>query len=170
MEVLTSDYKINEIIPFADSELNVDLSYLWIWYADKIPPHLGISTENNYFSLKSNGKDENLPVSSIISLIKQKKIKTLAVELVSIVDLRAVVSCFDKYTEAKANKATCLWPIKDVLERPHPSKLEFLLDELDFEGDIKRYIGFNLDESFKGIPFYTIEDIHARLELLARES
>ena len=30
---------------------------IWIFHADKIPPHIGISSQGFFFSLKSNGKD-----------------------------------------------------------------------------------------------------------------
>ncbi|NBR15845.1 MAG: hypothetical protein EBU01_14895, partial [Crocinitomicaceae bacterium] len=39
--------------------------YLWILHADKIPPHIGISIDGQYFSLKAKGKDENISDKSI---------------------------------------------------------------------------------------------------------
>ena len=40
---------------------------IWIFHIDKIPPHIGISSQGVFFSLKSNGKDllETSPFQSI---------------------------------------------------------------------------------------------------------
>ena len=39
-------------------------------YADKVPPHVGISQGNLFYSLKSNGKDE-LPVNKVLEIIEK---------------------------------------------------------------------------------------------------
>mgnify|MGYP006120908591 CR=1 FL=1 len=168
MEVLSSDYKIDTIVPYTDTVLDPMKSYLWIWHADKIPPHIGISTTDAYFSLKSSGKDVALPVSSIIALIERKQIKTLNVELKDKIDIDFLQSIFNRYKTAVEKRFTCLTPIKEILNRPLPTRLDYLLTELDSDNQIERYIGFNIDESFEGIPFYTEEDIHHRLALLAQ--
>lgn len=168
MEVLTSNYKINTIVDSRKTTLDTDRTVLWIWHADKIPPHIGISTKKKYFSLKSSGKDTSLPVETIIQLIERKEIKTLAVELDINLSFISLEKVFGNYFCTKANEITCLTPIKSVLNRLEPTKLEYLLEELEVSEDIRRYIGFNIDDSFQGIPNYSIEDIHARLELLER--
>jgi hypothetical protein len=167
MEVLSSDYIIDSIVPYTNTVLDPIKSYLWIWHADKIPPHIGISTNEAYFSLKSSGKDIALNVSSVITLIERKQIKTLVVELKDEIPISSIDSIFYAYQNAEENKSTCLTPIKEILNRPTPTKLEYLLTELASDNQIERYIGFNLDNSFKGIPFYTEEDIQHRLALLA---
>ena len=81
MEVLMSDRKIENIIPYSTDSFQSEKAYLWVWHADKIPPHLGLSTQSRYYSLKSNGKDQNVCFEKVIQLIDRKKIKTLAIEL-----------------------------------------------------------------------------------------
>ncbi len=170
MGVLTSSYTIDKIVDFKESNLDPDKVILWIWHANKIPPHIGISSEGKYFSLKSTGKDVNLPIDQVIQLIQRKSIKTLAVELnidVNTVDLDTV---FDHYSITKSNQVTCLTPIKNVLQMRSPSKLEHLLSELSEMKVIRKFVGFNIDASFQGIPNYSVEDIHSRLETLEHES
>ena len=39
--------------------------FLWVFHADKIPPHIGISLDGCFFSLKSSGVDIDLELSLI---------------------------------------------------------------------------------------------------------
>ena len=53
---------------------------LWMFHVDKIPPHVGISQNDLFFSLKSNGRDE-IPVSKLIQIIENKGIKCIKLNL-----------------------------------------------------------------------------------------
>lgn len=161
MEVLSSVYKatIKEL-----KCVDFNSLCLWILHADKIPPHIGISNNGLYFSLKVSGKDERVSVNALISTINKKKIPTLCYELV---DLKPELkSIFSKYNVAIAEEITCLAPIKDALECQSVSKVSELIEQLEINDKIKMVGGINLPEGFEGIPSYDIEEIHARLKAL----
>tara|TARA_R110002072_G_scaffold302976_1_gene490555 strand:+ start:3445 stop:3948 length:504 start_codon:yes stop_codon:yes gene_type:complete len=163
MEVLKSDYLIENIIDGLKADISTERLLLWVWHADKIPPHIGISFDNEYFSLKANGKDENLPLENILSLISRKNIKTLCFELDSSIKKRTIMDVFSQYKQTIPFQITCLDPIKKVLEIPFARKLTDLLDVLYSNGLVIRVIGFSIDEKFQGIRQYSEGDINTRL-------
>lgn len=137
---------------------------LWVLHADKIPPHIGVSSNNEFYSLKVNGKDEKVPVQSLLNTIKRKQIPTLCFE----VDQRAydLESIFEKYAVAVAGQTTCLAPIKELLEYDSVEKVSELIDQLDSDGRIRKVTELFLPKGFTGIPKYELVDIHARLKAL----
>lgn len=151
---------------FERSAFDVKLSYLWVLHADKIPPHVGISVEGNYFSLKYNGKDEGVSVESVIELIEKKPIKTLAIQLKKVIVSDELKNAFARFERTSPNEVTCLAPIEKALGKTKFEKLELLLHDLELHNELEEIIGFNIDESYKGIPFYTEADIHKRLQFL----
>lgn len=166
MEVLTFDLAVSEIIPFDVNTFKSDSNYLWVWHADKIPPHIGISSQGKYFSLKSNGKDLNVPIQKGIELILRKSIKALLFELKADVSLLDLEEQFNSYASTIPNQVTCLDPLKNILQIPDARKLKDLLAELDASEGLGDVIGFNIDATFGGIQDYNIEDIHDRLRKL----
>jgi len=166
MELLTSDYFIDGIQSANDVSVETSGVLLWVWHADKVPPHIGISSNGHYFSLKANGKDEMIPVSKITETITKKKIKTLCFELSDSIDIENIQSAFGLYSNTVPNKITCLKPINEVLELQMSGKLTDLLTVLYAQKRILKVIGFSIDSNFAGIRQYEIEDIHSRLKLL----
>lgn len=156
----------DRIIPFDAGLFDVHLNYLWVLHADKIPPHVGVSSHGKYFSLKYNGKDENLSLEHVIQLIERKSIKSLAIRLNNDYSLEQLNNVFLEFDKTVPNETTCLAPIERLLERPKFEKLVFLLNDLESLGELGKIIGFHLDKSFAGIPFYTEADIHKRLQFL----
>ena len=167
MDVLTYKVNLNEIVPFEEKEFNQNSVYLWVLHADKIPPHIGLSVEGKYFSLKSNGKDENLGLDGLFNVIDKKKIKTLLFELDSNLTRTDVEACFSTYDRTIVHEVTCLNPLKDLLGFKDVRKLLDLLSELEQSGSIKSIVGLNIDDSFTGIVDYKVEDIHDRLAKLS---
>lgn len=140
---------------------------LWVWNADKVPPHVGISSNGLYYSLKVNGKDWQVPISVLFDVIEKKNIPTLCFILRDkVFDL---ATHFEKYERAEAGNITCLFPIRDLLNLEGVGQLSELLNALSDEDRIDRCIGFNLPENYSGIPAYSIEEIHRRLEQLMHE-
>lgn len=166
MDLLKCDFEFNAIEPNIQL-LDLNQSLLWILHADKIPPHIGISTFGNYFSLKVNGKDEHLPNEKLLTLIQSKKISTVVIALSSTYDVKVIESKFRKFQKAQDLNTTCLTPIKELLA-PNALvlRLKDLLEILKETGEIQKVYGLNLSESFKGILFYTPDEIMKRLELL----
>ncbi|MDX2362846.1 MAG: hypothetical protein QNK23_18695 [Crocinitomicaceae bacterium] len=165
MELLLSDYFIDHIS--IDVEVNRYALNLWVWHADKIPPHIGISIEGKYFSLKANGKDENMSIDKVTDLITKKKITALCFELNNSVQYKDMETCFANYELTVPNKITCLHPIKEILGCEKVRKLTELLTELYQHQNVERVIGFNTGEGFSGIKNYSTKDIHSRLKKLS---
>lgn len=143
--------------------------YLWVIHADKVPPHIGISTNGLFFSLKANGKDEQLDVLKILHILKRKKVATLfyAIEPASLkVNVSEVFRPFDCTVHGEI---TCLSPLKRIFDASDVKLLKDLLDVLFHRGMIKRTVGWQLPASFHGIPDYSVEDIHQRLQFLHHE-
>jgi hypothetical protein len=163
-----SDYQFAEILPFSGGkELNSGL-YLWVWYADKIPPHIGCSANGSYFSLKVNGKDESLQVEKVLNIIKKKKILTLIIELDQTIELNRIIHVFSGYKQAQAGISTCLTPVIDLLgfENKGIEQLSSLLKYLETGKILGKVFGLNLTEGYTGIPNYGTDEIQNRLRKL----
>lgn len=169
MEVLTSNYYIADIKKVTSNEVPRSSLLLWVWHADKIPPHIGISHNDSYYSLKANGKDEGLSISLIESIIERKSIRTLCFEISDELICENINSIFVEYNTTIPDKVTCLAPIKNILKNKSANQLVDLLTELYDSDSINNVFGFNLDEEFKGIKNYSISDIHSRLQKLSNE-
>ena len=169
MELLTSDYYIADIRNVSSNVVQRKSLFLWVWHADKIPPHIGISYNDCYYSLKANGKDEDLSISLIESIIERKKIKTLCFEIDGTFDYSDIKSIYSEYRTTVPEEITCLAPIKEVLKNKSANQLVELLEELYDSHSIRNVFGFNIDEDFKGIKNYSVSDIHARLQKLNNE-
>jgi len=166
MELLMSDYIIKNIIDVKDELPNSSSVLLWVWHADKIPPHIGLSLENQYFSLKANGKDFQLPVDNVFDLLAKKKITTLCFVLNNDIDLNSVLTEFKSYDQTIPFKVTCLNPIKNLLKCSEANKLIDLLEELERNNEVGSVFGFNVSDAFSGIKNYSTDDIHSRLTKL----
>jgi hypothetical protein len=164
-----SEYSFDNIEQLDVNALKLG-TYLWIWYADKIPPHLGISINGFYFSLKYNGKDLALDVSKTLNIIHSRKIASLFVEIklpLSTVRVSEVFDCLDK---ASSHGVTCLHPIRKSLGLGECETLFELLDKLLLKELIQRVYGMYLTPDYKGIPKYGKEEIRSRLLKLEHAS
>jgi hypothetical protein len=144
-------------------------NHLWIIHADKIPPHIGFSIDNHYFSLKANGKDNGISTDSILQIIQKKKIATVFVKLNGKLTFQETKLAFDKFDCAKALNSSCLVPIRNVLNAPNSiSKLSELLFYLETQNMIYSVFGLHLGNDYKGIKSYTTTEIQQRIEKLKR--
>lgn len=165
-----SEYQIESFVDGTLNKWDDQSCLLWVWHADKIPPHLGISVKGQYFSLKANGKDEGIQLASVLSVLNKKRIKTVCFRLTSDLSVQDLKSEFVKFTTTIPNKISCLEPIQNLLHIKAASQLNDLLIALDGNKQIEETIGFNLPEDFKSFKRYTIDDVHARLKLLAKNN
>ena len=164
-----SEYSFNHIDPLKDSETLQKGIYLCIIHADKIPPHIGLSIDGEYFSLKAKGKDVGVPVGEVIKIVSKKSIKTLFVRLNMTLTFQQVFDSYANFSKTVVFKTSCLSPIKAVFpigDDRNIQKLTDLLVYLESKNVIKEVFGVNIDETYSGIPYYEVEDIHKRLELL----
>lgn len=141
--------------------------FLWIWHADKVPPHIGCSINGVYFSLKVNGKDDKKDSCKPLFVIQQKKIATVLVKVKTQINLENVQSIFNGYEKAGRNGQTCISPITEILGcSDSVFQLTTLLRFLETRQQIESVFGLNLTKDYRGIPAYTKIDIDNRLRTL----
>lgn len=163
-----SGYKFNNILQFEHGSVLSKGLYLWIWYADKIPPHIGCSVDGSYYSLKVSGKDEALLSDKVLNIIRRKKIPTIFVAVDKEVRLTEVDVVFMNYRQAQSERSTCLTPVIELLgwEKIGIDQLSTLLKYLESNKILGKVFGLNLTEGYTGIPEYGAEDIQNRLRKL----
>jgi hypothetical protein len=89
-------------------------NWLWIWNADKTPPHIGISVRKDYFSLTYKMAE----FKQTLSMIKKAKRSAIPLLLIQIDDElihEDPTTSFQQYSNAKVGGPTCLTPIKQLL-------------------------------------------------------
>lgn len=138
---------------------------IWIWNADKIPPHIGISIGKDYFSLTYR-KSEHLLTASMLKKAKRSVIPLVLVEIPGELVQLDPVTVFSKYERA-VDGITCLQPIREVMRLGESiNQLTDLLIYLESNKLIVQVNGVNLPEGYVGIPDYSMEEILDRIKLL----
>lgn len=144
-------------------------AYIWIWNADKVPPHIGISAGKEYFSLTYR-KSEQLLTSSMLKKAKRSAIPLVLVEIPSEIIQQDLSITFKGYDRA-TNGVTCLYPIRKALNLGNEvGQLTDLLNYLQSKEWIRNVNGVNLPEEYQGIPEYSMTDILRRIEHLNQET
>lgn len=139
---------------------------IWIFHIDKIPPHIGISSQGVFFSLKSNGKDL-LETRYVNQVSINKGIKMIKVKLRFNISSGYIERVYQEYTSAVSAECSCLSPIKKVLNMPKEvMKLSDLLKVLKERDLITGWHSTNVSEQEAGIRAYDLFDINARLNKL----
>lgn len=141
-------------------------SYLWIWHANKIPPHIGISTHNSYFSLKVSGKDAALPCERTLVKAQKKNIALLLIELDTNYSLDQLEEVYQNYSAATPFVATCLTPIVQLLGLHEVNQLSEMLHKLAENNTLGKVYGLNLPDGYSALPDYSPSDIQFRLKHL----
>jgi hypothetical protein len=163
-----SDFSIEFVHSVDQDTLNSENFKLWIWYADKIPPHIGCSGEGKYFSLKVSGMDLGIPVEKVFDIVQRKKIVFLMIDLEMNFTAEKLHQHFRRYKKAGINGPTCLTPICDLVSSPSDiGQLSSLLKWLKDRGEIVRIQGVNLPANYSGLPVYGKQEIQERLEKLS---
>ena len=152
--------KIDQIREFPAAE-----NALWIFNADKIPPHIGLKVGKEYFSLKWNGKDVSEDPGKIWRMVQQKKIPFLSVSLEGMdLNLKEVIGVFDRLTSAKFHQFSCLVPINKLLfPGQEGGILKDLLLTLETIHGALKVEGIYLPADYKGIREYDAEQILAHI-------
>ena len=91
--------------------INFNNPVLWILNIHLIPPHIGFSFQNKYYSLKAYGKDENVLVDNLIKRLNHKKIPIVFMELDLTIKKDGLLNAFNKYEYAGDLSSTCITPI-----------------------------------------------------------
>ena len=146
------------------SEVNDVL--IWIFHIDKIPPHIGISSQGVFFSLKSNGKD-SIETNYVNQISVNKGIKLLKVKLMFSISSGYIERIYEDYTCATSAECSCLSPIKKALNMPKEvTKLSDLLKVLKERDLIAGWHSLNVSVQQAGVLSYDLFDINERLNKL----
>lgn len=148
------------------SAIDFSNSVIWVFHADQIPPHIGFSSENKFYSLKVSGKDEQLDVQHVLELIHRKNIPSLFIRLQSFIPLTEVENVYKHVERAVYGSVTCLTPIKELLQQPDVQQLSELLYQIDQE--IQTTAGVNLPENYTALPVYSIDEIYSYISELSK--
>lgn len=140
-------------------------TFIWIWNADKVPPHIGISAGKEYYSLTYR-KSEHLLTASMLKKAKRSGVPLVLVGIPNEMVLFNLEAVFSKYERA-IDGITCLHPIRESMNLDRRvNQLSDLLVYLESKNLIRGVNGLNLPEDYKGIPDYSIEDILKRIQAL----
>ena len=104
---------IENITPLLAKNLNRG-TFLCLFGADKIPPHLGLVVEGKYYSTSAKGSRVGENVELILRRVNQSAIPTLFIKLAIAEDMQKLATAFKNYPKLKENQ-TCLLPIKDYI-------------------------------------------------------
>lgn len=163
MEKLMFSYTFRHISQ--SSEIDFSKNVIWVFNADKAPPHIGFSANNTFFSLKVSGKDEGLHTDNVLELIQRKKIPALLIQLADIRLLETVKSEYDLFECAVSESITCLNPIRNLLNQPEATQLSDLLNRI--ESNIQLVAGLNLPDDYRTLPSYSTDEIHSYIRQLS---
>lgn len=147
------------------SEIDFSKSVIWVFYADKTPPHIGFSVQNTFFSLKVSGKDEQLNAQNVLELINRKKIPALFIQLSSEITLSETENTYQDYECAVVGISTCLTPIKNLLHQKEATQLSDLLHRMNSE--ITQVSGVHLPENYNALPSYSVDEIDLYIRQLS---
>lgn len=171
------------VITEVDETLLQKNSWLIVLHASRIPPHVGIMINGSYSSLTIKGHELGVKAEVLLKTIAQKKIETLAVQLVKqpvfSADYQKETADYfiSQFPKVEAHKASCLSPIKLFLQEfyaiqhdPHELLFE-IVERLKQNSYIDKTLGFNIkDKLIDGefaLPVYS----HQRLqEVIGQET
>jgi hypothetical protein len=142
--------------------------FLCVLHADKVPPHLGLISNGLFYSLKANSKDNGVPVGHLLQIVDRRNIATLFFEVPRTLSNHAEIKCYFENAPAQIiEDQTCLSPIKMLFKAPSSvNQIGDLMRFLEQSKLVLARLTMHLPEDFKGIPFYTLNEITKRIEAL----
>lgn len=141
--------------------------FLWITHVDKIPPHIGISLNGNYFSIRVNGKDD-LESKIVLKSILQKKIPSIFFKLKESEELKKhFFQVKGTYESINTELQTCLTPLLEMFNLKNDNFLVHdFIDFLQRENLIIENFALNLPSNYQGIKMYSKNEVNAHLKSL----
>lgn len=149
--------------------------WLIVLHSCRTPPHAGIIINGHYYSLTIKGQELNVKVEILLKTISQKKIETVAIQLIKqpVFSLdyqkEVIIHYIKQFPKVQAGKATCMSPVKLFLQEFYA--LNYLESELLYElierlkqnKYIYQSVGFNLNKDNKetliSFPVYTNKNL-----------
>ena len=152
-------------ITFGWPEKMVAGTWLWIWNADKIPPHIGISRGQNYFSLTYRDCEIQKSVPTMVRKARRSSIPLVLVNISEWEFPRDFTTIFEQYDRAKVGGPTCLTPVKEALGLGEGiQQLAHLLIEISAAEKMKQVFAVHLERTYRGLPDYSVAEIMSRIE------
>jgi hypothetical protein len=158
---------------FSNFKTNIDSldfskTCIWIIHSDKIPPHVGISLNNKFYSLKATGKDFGLNTHSVFNSLKSKQIEFVIIETKLDLEIENLEEEYHLHNHAVPIELSCLIPILRVLNIDEPFLLVDLIKKLEMNNLILKNIVINLKGEFPEIGLYSATDVALEIEKLQR--
>lgn len=147
-------------------KLNFDNLVLWIIHSDKTPPHVGISKNYKFYSLKATGRDFGLLTKDTLALLKRKKIEVITLELKNKVHLKDIEVLFSNYSQVIPKKVSCISPILQCLNIDKPILLYDLLKYLASHNLISEVSVYNFQRETLALGIYDDKDVALEIEKL----
>lgn len=157
-----SKYFIKKIeIENLKGQLNESL--IWAFHVDKVPPHVGISIDGLYYSMKVNEADIDLDVNAIFQVVQRKKIPTIVVKLRSADTVSQLKEIFKSYGPKIVEGDSCMTPVLTFLRQDKNLLLDDLILSLQEQNQVDEIIGVNLPDEFEGIPSYSHKEVQEHI-------
>jgi hypothetical protein len=150
--------------------------YIVVIHATRIPPHIGIISNNFYHSLTIKGHEINVPVEVLIRNTTQRKIPSLFIKIkkhpIFSYDYlnEHFISNVKQFPIVDVGVATCLSPVKLFFEEAftlpmnNVNYLYELLPIIETEGLIENISSLFVDEENYQLPVYTLAEINKGIE------
>ncbi len=156
------DFTFHNCQYFKSAFLEIGSVYLWIFNPTKFPPHIGISTEQKYYSLKMNGKDEAIDTSTLFDFCEREAKKLIVQEVKISISEEKIANAFAKFQNVIPGENSCLAPINQLFNLPKSTILKDLLDNLDNNKRLNRVFQLNLSNDVQLVT-YTAQELHEKL-------
>ncbi len=175
----TTTYKIKNQI---DENFKFKGLFITILHAYRIPPHIGLIIDGNYYSLTIKGRELNVSTDTYLRNIKQKNIPTLFFQLkkhpIFSTDYlkEHFILNISKFDKVAVNKATCLSPIKLFFEETYAidiSDINFiyeLIPHLESLELIENIYSKNIEEKEFELPSYSLDEINEEIKQANKEA
>ena len=157
--------KVNQISSFDINDFKGN-SFIWVFNADKRPPHIGFSSDLSFYSLKVNSIDDDISLSRVFDLITKKEIPTLVFGIKQFVSVEELNSEYKKYADGINEGESCLFPINHLLMKREDGLLHDLITSLDIDNEIKNIFGRFLPSDFQWIPLYDQKIVQCKIKEL----
>lgn len=155
-------------------------TFLFIYRATRIPPHIGVVTNGMLYDITAVGPNIDLPVADFFKTAVKRKTEVLFVKLdLPKVDTNKIISKKVKQHWKVTATKSCLVPVKEFLTEVCDIELEkatFLFDllpVLEEEKLVKGVYELNLQKKIKNNVFeltkYSQQDIDACINALNRK-
>lgn len=171
MERLVSNWRMLQPTKIDSLESLGDGMYVVVLHADKIPPHIGVIYQSEFYSLKVHTIDYKLPITYLNEVIHRRNIATLCYEVCvdEYIMNNRITEVFSNYSNGLCRNQTCLAPLNELFDVEENCDVVMdLLNYLAKKELVRMLFGLHLPENYQGIPFYTLDQVYSRISQLKK--